>query len=300
MISGHTKLFCIVADPVTHVKTPQLFNTHLEQRGIDAVLVPLHVTADQLGNVVRGLQKVSNLSAIVVTVPHKISILEYCDDFDSSARIAGAANILRRDADGRLTGANFDGIGFVRSLESAMGPIDGKTAYLAGAGGVARAIAFSLAQAGIRNLSDYNRTPAKAEELLSAVANRFPLVKTSVANDTPDGYDIAINGTSVGLKSNGGLPFTIERLPSTAVVAEVVMEPITTELLIAAKKRGLRVVPGDGMLRHQLQSWIEFAHCGNPSAALEHPSKHLFAATPAPRMVLTSTVIADTLITSEN
>jgi shikimate dehydrogenase len=174
--------------------------------------------------------------------------------------------ISRRDADGRLIGANFDGIGFVRSLENAMGHINGKTAYLAGAGGVARAIAFSLAEAGIRHLSVYNRTPAKAEELLSAVANRFPLIKTSVASDMPEGYDIAINGTSVGLKSNGGLPFSIERLHSSAVVAEVVMEPIMTELLIAAQKRGLTVVPGDGMLLHQLQSWIEFIEFGKSSA----------------------------------
>jgi shikimate dehydrogenase len=271
MISGHTKVFCIVADPVTHVKTPQMFNAHLEKLGIDAVLVPLHVDANELGNVVRGLRKVANLSGIVVTVPHKISILEHCDDFDITARIAGAANILRRDRDGRLTGANFDGIGFVRSLESAMGPVDGKVAYLAGAGGVARAIAFSLAEAGVRGLSVYNRTAAKASELLSAVRERYPSITTGLATDSPEGCDVAVNGTSVGLKSNGGLPFSIEHLSPSAVVAEVVMEPAMTELLVAAQKRGLQVVTGDGMLVHQLQSWIQFIESGNSSIAPGSP-----------------------------
>jgi shikimate dehydrogenase len=208
------------------------------------------------------------LRGIVVTVPHKISILEHCDDFDISASIAGAANILRRDANGRLTGANFDGIGFVRSLQNAMGRVEGKDVYLAGAGGVARAIAFSLADAGIRRLSVFNRSPAKAEELLTSVAKRFPFVETGVATNLPEGCDIAINGTSVGLKSNDGLPFSVERLSPAAVVADVVMEPIMTKLLVAAKKRGLKIVTGDGMLMYQLQSWIDFIESGTPSIAV--------------------------------
>ncbi|WP_291635515.1 shikimate dehydrogenase [Bosea sp. (in: a-proteobacteria)] len=258
MISGRTKLFCIVADPIGHVRTPQMFNAHLEKCGIDAVLVPVHVTPDKLSEVVQGLRSVSNLRGIVVTVPHKISMLEFCDEFDASASIAGAVNILRRDASGRMTGANFDGVGFRQSLEDATGSIAGKSIYLAGAGGVARAIAFSLADAGIRHLSICNRSQNKAEELLAAVQKRFPDVGTSVADDRPELVDVAVNATSLGLKASDGLPFAIDRLKASAVVADVVMEPIMTKLLTAAEKKGHQIVRGDAMLKFQLQSWVEF------------------------------------------
>jgi shikimate dehydrogenase len=258
MITGRTKLFCIVADPIAHVKTPEMFNAHLDRSGIDAVLVPVHVTPEGLAEVVRGLRDVSNLRGIVVTVPHKISILDLCDDLHSSAGMVGAANILRRGPDGRLTGANFDGIGFRRSLEDAMGSIAGKSVYLAGAGGVARAIAFSMAEAGVSRLSVYNRSREKGEELLAAISDRFPAVATSLSSDTPQGFDIAINATSLGLKPDDNLPFTVDALSQQAVVADVVMEPIMTGLLLAAQKRGLQIVTGDAMLMFQLQSWVEF------------------------------------------
>ena len=262
MITGHTKLYCIVADPIEHVKTPQMFNAHLQSIGVDAVLVPVRVSSNDLASFITGVRRCHNLQGIVVTVPHKISIVGLCDDLHSTAALIGAANIVRRESDGRLIGANFDGIGFLRSLEEAIGSVRGKSVYLAGAGGVGRAIAFGLAGAGVARLSIYNRSTNRAVELLKAIQERYPDIITNCADRSPADFDIAINATVLGLRGGDEVPFSVGALPPHAVVADVVMEPIMTPLLVNAKNRGLRVVTGDAMLRLQLGLWVDFIEGG--------------------------------------
>lgn len=258
MITGHTRVLAIVADPIAHVRTPAIFNDYLARAGIDAVVVPVHVRAPSLRTVVDAMRVMQNVSAIIVTVPHKIAIVELCDELHPSARLMGAVNLARREPDGRLVGGNFDGAGMVAALEAELGPIAGRRVHLAGAGGVARAIAFAVAQAGAARLAIHNRSAHKADALLAEVKRAFPDV-TAVREDAPaSDCDIAINGTSLGLKPGDALPFDLDALPATAAVAEVVMNPLLTPLLVRAQARGLRIVKGNAMLEHQLAAWVEF------------------------------------------
>jgi len=258
MITGHTKLLPIVADPIEHVRTPEIFNAHLARIGVDAIVVPVHVRSDALRAVVGAMRAIDSLAAIIVTVPHKIAMVELCDELQPNARLMGAVNIVRRRSDGRLIGANFDGAGMASALEAELGPLAGRRVYLAGAGGVARAIAFAVAHSGVARLVIHNRSAAKAEALIAAVGHAFPNVVAVRGDDRPAECDIAINGTSLGLKSDDAMPFAVDSLPATAAVAEVVMNPPTTPLLTRAQARGLRIVRGDAMLNRQLAAWVEF------------------------------------------
>jgi len=130
--------------------------------------------------------------------------------------------------------------------------------HVAGAGGVARAIAFAVAQADAARLSIHNRSDDKAAALLDAVKQAFPNVATERAGTRPSACDIAINATSLGLKADDVLPFDVDALPPTAAVAEVVMNPLMTPLLVRAQARGLRIVKGNAMLEHQLAAWVRF------------------------------------------
>lgn len=264
MITGNTELCCLLADPVGHVRTPQIFNTYLAERDVDAVVVPLNVARDDLCGVVAGLRVTKNLRAIIVTIPHKIAIRDLCDDLEESARTVGAVNIIRREDDGRLVGANFDGRGFVAALEAAVGSIAGRSVFMAGAGGVARAIAFEIARAGASRLALHNRSPAKGEALAREVAHGFSGVVVAVSPSASGECDIAINATSLGLHPEDPLPFPVTALPDGAIVAEVVMQPLMTPLLQAARARGLRVVTGDGMLGAQLPFWMDFLGFHSP------------------------------------
>lgn len=258
IITGHTGIMFIVADPIEHVKTPQRLNEFMARRGYDAVLVPLHARASDLAQLITGLRGVHNLLGLIVTVPHKISILDYCDELDPTALRVGAANVVQRRPDGLFVGANFDGKGFLQSIEDAFGPAKGHSVYIAGAGGVARSIAFSFAQAGASRIAIFNRSKDKAAALIDALLRDYPGIEIGVGGSEPDGFDIAVNATSLGLKSSDPLPFTIDKLAATTLVGEVVMEPLRTKLVAAAQMRGMRVVTGEVMLEHQLEQIVSF------------------------------------------
>lgn len=252
-ISGHTRLFAIIAEPIHHVKTPEEINALMASRGDDRVMVPLHVGPDQLADAVQGLRAMRNLDGFVVTVPHKGAIVPLCDSLSPMAQLVGAVNVVRRQADGRLHGDMLDGVGFVAGLRRAAIEPTGKAVYLAGAGGAAQAIAFALAQAGVARLTIANRTRAKAEQLVSRLAGLFPGVDLVVGTADPSAHDLVVNATSMGLRDTDEYPCDVQRLTPEQIVAEIIMQPEHTALLVAAAERGCRVHLGRPMLQCQVE-----------------------------------------------
>lgn len=262
-ITGSTRLLAIVADPVAHVKTPQRLNALLERLGTDAVMVACHVAPDALPAFLAGARAIRNLDGLVVTVPHKEAAAALCDELTPAARAIGAVNAVRV-ADGRLTGGNFDGIGFVAGLRRQGHEPAGRRVYLAGAGGAGKAIAHALAEAGVAGLSLHNRSRDKAQAVASQLHARFPHVPVTVVDDIPGDCDIAINATSLGLKDDDPLPFAPQALAPGALVADAVMRRDDTPLLAAALACGCRVHPGRYMLEGQLSEIARFLGIAAP------------------------------------
>jgi shikimate dehydrogenase len=129
---------------------------------------------------------------------------------------------------------------------------------LAGAGGAANAIAFALAQAGISRLTIANRTRAKAEDLAGRLAGPFPNLQVDIGTPDPSGHDLVVNATSLGLKDGDPLPLDAACLTPDQIVAEIIMQPVTTALLAAAQARGCRIQPGQPMLDCQLALMAKF------------------------------------------
>jgi len=253
MITGNTRLFGIVADPITQVRTPQVLNAWFEAEGLDAVLVPMHVAEDGLAAVFDALRKMQNLGGFIATVPHKTRALELCDEVSAAARAIGAVNTVRREADGRLVGDMFDGRGFVEGLKAQGHDPAAKSVLLVGAGGAAAAIAFALAQAGVQRLSIANRTQAKAQAMAGRVSQGVPGVQVDAAAPDPRGYDIVVNATSLGMKEGDALPLDTSLLSPSNLVAEIIMKPEMTALLQAAQERGCRIHLGRHMLDEQVR-----------------------------------------------
>ena len=256
-ISGNTRLFGILADPIHHVKTPQRMNELFAKIGFDGVCVPFHARPDNLAAVVDGLRRLENLGGVIVTMPHKTAILELVDEVTPVAAKIGAANVVRRDADGRLVAHMLDGEGFVRGLLTAGVPVQGKSAYLAGAGGAANAIGFALIQAGVSRLTIANRTPAKAEDLKARILSLHPEARITIGTPDPAGHDLVVNGTSLGMKEGDALPLATSRLIPDQLVCEVIMQPRDTALLLAAKAKGCNVHYGAPMLACQIELMAE-------------------------------------------
>jgi len=257
-ITGSTRLYGIVADPVSQVKTPQTMRKVFDKRGTDGVLVPMHVAPENLPAFVQALRGVMNFGGMIATVPHKTAMLDLCDDITPAARLVGAVNIVRRNADGSLSGDILDGQGFVGGLRQQGIEPRGLRVFLSGAGGAAKAIAFALAQAGVACLDIYNRTPAKAQEIITRLQVVYPLVPMAAVGASPAGYDLVINATSLGMQAGDAMPLSVNDLSAEQTVAEIIMTPALTPLLAAAQVKGCRIHFGLPMLECQIELMADF------------------------------------------
>jgi len=257
-ITGNTRLYGIVADPVSQVKTPQTMRKVFDQRGTDGVLVPMHVTSENLPAFVQGLRGILNFGGMIATVPHKTAMLDLCDDITPAARMVGAVNIVRRNSDGSLSGDILDGQGFVGGLRQHGIEPRNLSVLLSGAGGAAKAIAFALADAGVARLDLYNRTQAKAQDIITRLQAVYPKVAMAAVGASPVGYDLVINATSLGMRPEDPFPFDVRGLSAEQTVAEIIMTPTLTPLLAAAQEKGCRIHFGLPMLECQIELMADF------------------------------------------
>ena len=257
-VSGRTRIWGILADPIEQVRTPQMLNAWMAERNIDGVMVPLHVAAPDLPAILQALRLMQNWLGCVVTVPHKSAIVDWLDNISPAARLVGAANVVRREQNGRLTGDILDGVGFVYGLRNHGIDPRGRSAYLAGAGGAANAIAFALAEAGVSRLAITNRTLAKADNLVGKMIAAFPALDVHMADRNPANYELVINATALGMKKDDALPFDPASLTPEQIIAEIIMMPEETAIMAAARAKGCRVHPGRPMLLAQRDLMVNF------------------------------------------
>ena len=219
-ITGSTRVFYILGDPVAQVRAPEVYNDLFERHGVDAVLVPLKLPAAALPGFLEHGMKADNIGGCWATIPHKSALAALLKPDDPVAAIAGAVNAVRRHADGRLEAALFDGIGFVKGLDHFGIEVHGQRVLVVGAGGGGHAVAAALAQRGPQRLAVFNRTRARAEAL---VARLLPLVGNAagVADSAdPAGYDLIVNCSSQGLKPDDPMPFDPARVDAGAAVVD--------------------------------------------------------------------------------
>lgn len=254
-ITGRTRIMFILADPVDHVVGSDVLNRAFAARGVDVAVSPLHVAAEDLGGVVAAIRRMQNVAGFGCTIPHKVAALGLMDELTPEARAVGAVNFVRRERDGRLTGHNIDGAGFMAGVAAHGVEVRGRRVLLVGAGGVGRSIAFSLAWSGAAKLVIANRDAAKARALAEAVAQAAPACRTAAVGlaemPSPAGFDLAVNGTSAGMKDGDPLPFDPSQLTGRTTVAEVIMTPVETPILREALRRGCKIVPGLAMMEPQ-------------------------------------------------
>ncbi|TQR32766.1 shikimate dehydrogenase [Lysinibacillus sphaericus] len=252
------KWFAVMGDPIEHSKSPAMHNAWFEEMSIDATYIPVHVSSENLESAVAGL-KTLGASGWNITIPHKTAIIPYLDELDELAKKMGAVNTVVRTKEGRLKGYNTDGVGFVRSLEEAVGKSHkDQPVLLIGAGGAARGIAFAMQQQGYTNLTIANRTVANAQAIVDEMGVGYA-ISLAEAEELLADFGILVQMTSAGLATGNFLmPFSLERLAKGAIVADIVYNPLMTPFLKAAEEKGATVVTGLGMFVHQ--GAIAFEH----------------------------------------
>ena len=197
-----------------------------------------------------------------VTLPHKEAAISLADEVSQAAAAIGAANTLTFRRDGSIHADNSDAFGFIENLRAALpdwsaaaGP-----ALVLGAGGAARAGIHALLEAGAPEIRLANRTLARAEALADRFGPRVTVIEWQDRSAAAAGAALIVNTTSLGMIGKPPLDVSLDDAPETAVVTDMVYNPLTTGLLAAAAARGLGVVDGLGMLLHQarpgFRSWF--------------------------------------------
>jgi len=155
-IQGRTYFAGIVGEKPSHYsKSPVLWNAAFEEIGLDAIYIPMDVEDSQLDSLLKQLRQSPMLLGFNVTVPHKTKIIRFLDELTKEAEQIGAVNTVVRTHEGRFIGHNTDSVGAINGLTKVLPgqsdpfikSLSGLTVLLLGAGGSARALAFSIAKA---------------------------------------------------------------------------------------------------------------------------------------------------------
>lgn len=260
-ITGKTKIIAILADPIAQVQTPRIMNMLLQKAQYDAVCVPFQVAAEDLEQCLAGLKLIPSIVGAVVTVPHKMNMCVLTEIKGTQAQVIGAVNAIRFDEQRLIHGEMFDGKGFVQGLKHADLQINSDVnVFIAGAGGVARGIAFALLECGVKNLAIHNRTKTTAEALVGELQDFAPDANVRCVDRHPQQMDLCINATSAGMLGplEHHMAFDLDGLDHSTCIAEVVMSPAKTQLLLQAEAKGMKMVSGQAMLMAQIGQLAAF------------------------------------------
>lgn len=266
-LTGRTQLIAHVGDPTASFRSPTIYNPWFDARGIDARVVPMGVRAPDAAVALPAIVRMSNVVGALVTMPYKVVALGLVDEASDTAHLAGSVNAIRQLPDGRLFGDQFDGVGFVAAiLRDDPFALEGRSALVVGAGGVGSAIAASLAGTGLLRLVVHDVRAAAASRLVARLASHSRHVEVSTGPADPAGHDLVINATALGMRPGGPLPLDATRLDSATLVADVVLSPLDTPLLQAARARGCRTQDGEAMLFEQIPEYLRFFGFGDATS----------------------------------
>ena len=250
-ITGKTKIYGLLGDPVKHSFSPLMHNAAFEESKIDACYVAFKATTDHIQKALDGI-RVLNISGINVTVPHKSSVISYLDEVTPLAKKIGAVNTVL-NKNGYLTGTNTDITGFVRSLGDLQFSPKNKTVGLLGAGGSARAVLAGLADAGVRQILIHNRTHSRAKSLVEEFSQMFPeteLLAVSIQEIMNNNLDLLVNTTTVGMERDVS-PLDLNQCEKIENLLDIIYIPSKTRILRQAEEIGISSANGIGMLLYQ-------------------------------------------------
>ncbi len=262
-ITGQTRLYAIMGEPIAQVRAPMVFNRLFAEAGLDARMAAFQVAPEHLKTALDGFYHLANLDGLIVTVPHKIAIVPLLAELAPMAARSGAVNVIKRRPQGGWIGEMVDGLGFAEGVRTAGHDVAGRRVLLVGAGGAGAAIAFALVEHGCGEISVFDVDPSRAAALVDRLQDDGRPARVAASPD-PAGFPVAINATPVGMRPDDPLPFDVTRVDPGAVVAEVIMKPRETRLIERARAQGNPVVLGERMLDYQAPFVLDFFGIARP------------------------------------
>ena len=253
-MKANTKIFGCIADPINHVKAPTLFTKMFQEQKINAIMIPINVSKDDIEFFFSGIRSIKNFVGMTVTIPHKTNVLKYCDYLEREAIDTQSVNWIKVK-NKKLIGTNFDGLGFVKGLKNKNLIVENKDFAIFGIGGAGMSICYSLIRNKAKRLKLINRNSSKvnvfANKLKELKSNTEILIDNIIDYDISE-YDYVINATSLGLKDNKDLIFDVKKTKIDCTIVDIIMDPEETILIKEAIKHRRNYHLGKNMLISQI------------------------------------------------
>lgn len=260
----------VIGHPLTQSLSGVMHNAMLKDLGLEGSYELLDTESEDLVDRVKHL-KSRDYTGFNITIPLKVTVTLFLDEFDQSADIAGCANTVKIMPDKTLKGYNTDIYGFQTAIPvDIQSQIKGESAAILGTGGAARAACIGLCNIGVKEINLYARNIINASSMVNYLRESHPSVKFNLKQiqslSDLSGVKILVNSTPIGMrgKAMGTSPIEeniIKTLPKDAAVYDIVYNPLQTELLKLAKKNGYATVSGLDMFVHQgakaFEIWTE-------------------------------------------
>ena len=242
----------VIGNPIHQSKSPMLHNYWLKKNNIEGYYIPIEVEPKNLKSSISSLVDLG-FRGINVTVPHKTAVLTVANFVSDRASVIGAANTLYFSNDGQITADNTDGYGFIENLYKSYPAWDPKSgpALIYGAGGASRAICYALLAEGVPKVRISNRTKVKAETIAENLGARIEVIDWYSSEEVLNESLTIVNCTSLGMIGQPKFAPNFSRVPKSALVTDLVYNPLQTAFLKAANDCELTTVDGLGMLIYQ-------------------------------------------------
>jgi len=238
--------------PVMHSRSPMLHNYWFGRHGLAGTYVPLAIRPEGLAAALRALHPLG-FAGCNLTIPHKERAMTIVDEVDALAKAIGAISCVVVRPDGSLAGTNNDCYGFIHNIrqEQPGWRADSGPIVVIGAGGGSRAVCYGLAQEGAKEIRLVNRTFARAKDIADEFGRPIEARPWEQRHEALEGAAMVVNTTSCGMVGQPALDIRLDKLPKSALAADIIYIPLETPFLAAARKRGNRTVNGLGMLLNQ-------------------------------------------------
>lgn len=256
-LSGETRLFPIIGDPIRYVKSPERLTSGFAARGHNCICVPMQVPDGTLASVMHGLTLIPNIAGLLVTMPHKFTAYSYCATSSERSRLLKVVSVMRRNADGSWHGDMLDGLAFVQAQQDQGAQPEGARVLLLGAGGAGSAIAITLLEAGVRQLIIHDPNADRVAALLALVAD-LGRGRVTAGPADPTGCDMVCNATPLGMTAGDPLPVAADLLAPSMFVGDVIAGHGETPLLAAARAAGCKTANGDQMVEAVQGMMLDF------------------------------------------
>lgn len=256
-LSGETRLFPIIGDPIVYVRSPGRLTAGFESRGRNAICIPMQVPQGDLEGAMRGLTLTGNVDGLLITMPHKAACFPYCATSNERASLFGVVSVMRRNQDGSWHGDMLDGLAFVKAQVDQGARPEGARVLLVGAGAAGSAIAVALLQAGVRELIVCDSDPSRTAYLVPLLSS-LGRGRVVAGPADPTGCDMVCNASPMGMADGDPLPVAAALLSGAMFVGDVIAGHGLTPFLAAAQAAGCRTANGDQMVEAVQEMMLDF------------------------------------------